>query len=119
MKLTFEKLFELFYGKSPQTIKALGLCEKYGLDKPPTYIRDHTIEFGKMMNISNDHVKVVRHRLDGPAVLKKSGDTVWFINGRYVNHLIIDWAKENDIDLDNLTDVDKALIKLTWSDYGK
>ena len=119
MKLTFDKLYEIFYGKNPQTIKSLGLCEKYGLDNPPSYIRDHTIEFGKMMNISNSHVKVVRHRLDGPAVLRKSGDTIWFINGKYANHLITEWAKENDIELDNLSEVDKALIKIVWADYGK
>ena len=43
----------------------------------------------------------------------------WFINNHNVTYEIATWAKENDIDLDNLTDVDKALIKLVWSDYEK
>jgi len=28
---------------------------------------------------------------------------------------IHDWAKDQNIDLDNLTEVDKALIKITWA----
>ena len=58
------------------------------------------------------------HRLDGPAVLWDNGDTNWFINNYDVTKEITKWAKENDIDLENLTEVDKTLIKLTWIDYG-
>ena len=59
-----------------------------------------------------------RHRLDGPAFLCCSGG-LWFINGFDVTIGIYQWAEENSIDLDNLTDVDKALIKIVWADYGK
>ena len=59
-----------------------------------------------------------RHRLDGPAFLCCSGG-LWFINGFDVTIEIYQWAEENDIELDNLTDVDKALIKIVWADYGK
>ena len=59
-----------------------------------------------------------RHRLDGPAFLCHSGG-LWFINGKNVTDKITTWAKDNDIDLDNLTDVDKAFIKIVWADYGK
>ena len=62
------------------------------------------------------------HRLDGPAYIKfkddgSPEDCQWYINDFYVTDIITDWAKDNDIDLDNLTEVDKALIKLTWADY--
>ena len=59
------------------------------------------------------------HRLDGPAKIYRDGDKEWHINGFHVTDIITDWANENDIALDNLTDVDKALIKIVWSDYGK
>ena len=64
-------------------------------------------------------VNGITHRLDGPAHITSDGDKVWYINDCHVTDQIIQWAEENDIDLDNLTDVDKALIKLVWSDYGK
>jgi len=60
-----------------------------------------------------------RHRLDGPAYIKNDNTKEWYINGHHVTDIITKWAEENDIDLENLTEVDKALIKLIWSDYGK
>ena len=57
------------------------------------------------------------HRLDGPAVILDDGSHTWFINGYNVSTQIRKWAKENNIDLNNLTDVDKALIKIVWADY--
>ena len=59
------------------------------------------------------------HRLDGPAIEYKNGTNHWYINGYNVTDIITDWANENDIDLDNLSEVDKALIKIIWADYGK
>ena len=59
-----------------------------------------------------------RHRLDGPAYLCYNGEKYWFINDYNVTDIITNWAKDNDIDLDNLTDVDKTLIKLVWADYS-
>ena len=84
----------------------------------------NSVEFGYI----SDKGKFVAHRLDGPAVLfsplfvknyNLNRDTCWFINDFEVTDEITKWAKENDIDLDNLTDVDKALIKLVWVNYGK
>ena len=57
------------------------------------------------------------HRLDGPAWIHDNGDTDWYINDYYVTSEITEWAKTHSIDLDNLTDVDKALIKIVWADY--
>ena len=59
------------------------------------------------------------HGLDGPAWIHNNGQSDWFINDYYVTKEIYSWATENNIDLDNLTDIDKALIKLIWVDYGK
>ena len=59
------------------------------------------------------------HRLDGPAIIWNNGLKEWWINGHHVTDIITKWAKENGIDIDNLTDVDKALNKLSWADYGK
>ena len=55
-----------------------------------------------------------RHRLDGPAI-----DTYWYIHDNDVTKQITKWAKERDIDLNNLTDEDKMIIQLEWGNYGK
>ena len=65
------------------------------------------------------YVHGVPHRLDGPAVIFPEGIKEWNINGLNATDIITDWANENDIDLDNLSEVDKALIKIVWADYGK
>ena len=60
------------------------------------------------------------HRLDGPTIVRGDyGPSGWYINDCNVTDLITTWSKENDIDLNNLTETDKALIKLVWADYGK
>jgi hypothetical protein len=58
-----------------------------------------------------------RHRLDGPAWISSvsSFRNEWFINGILVTPEITKWATENNIDLDNLTDVDIALIKISFT----
>ena len=60
-----------------------------------------------------------RHRLDGPAILYSNGEETWCINNHDVTDKITKWAEENNIDLDNLSEHDKLLIKLVWADYGK
>jgi hypothetical protein len=58
-----------------------------------------------------------KHRLDGPAFTW--GDySEWWINGHHVTAKMIKWAKERDIDLNNLTDLDKAVIMMEWSNYN-
>ena len=57
------------------------------------------------------------HRLDGPAIIWKDGDTEWWIDDTNITGKITPWANNVGIDLDNLTDDDKVLIKLTWDDY--
>ena len=58
------------------------------------------------------------HRLDGPAIEPCDGEIYyWYINGKNVTDKITTWAKDNGINLDNLTDVDIAIIKIVWADY--
>ena len=61
------------------------------------------------------YIKNNRHRLDGPAVIFDRCSSIWCINDHDVTDEITKWAKDNDIDLDNLSEDDKLLIKLTWS----
>jgi hypothetical protein len=59
------------------------------------------------------------HRLDGPADINFSVNrTLWYINGYPCDEEIRKWAKERDIDLNNLSDLDKAVIALEWSNYN-
>ena len=59
------------------------------------------------------------HRGDDPAIICPDGRQYWYINGHDVTDEIKKWANERDIDLDNLTDMDKMVIKLEWGNYGK
>ena len=79
------------------------------LDGPAVEYKDGTKEW---------HVNGKLHRLDGPAKIYSDGDKEWFINDSNVTDIITDWANENDIDIDNLTEDDKLLIKLVWADYS-
>jgi len=59
------------------------------------------------------------HRLDGPAVEFADGRKFWCVNDHYITDEITKWAKENEINIDNLSEDDKLMIKLVWADYGK
>lgn len=67
------------------------------------------------------------HRLDGPAVIwhphKKLEENIirrqWWINGNPVTEIIIPWAEDMGIDLENLSEDDRFLIVLKWGEYGK
>ena len=55
------------------------------------------------------------HREDGPAAIGSgivTGKQYWCINGHVVTDQIREWAKDRDIDLNNLTEMDKMIIKL-------
>lgn len=82
---------------------------------------DRYIEINKTHQeivFSNDIHASYWHRLDGPAYISSCGNE-WWINDNGVTEEITQWAKENDIDLDNLTSENINLIKIIWSDYGK
>ena len=59
------------------------------------------------------------HREDGPAVIYPDGEQYWYINFHDVTNKIKKWAKDRDIDLNNLSDIDTMIISLEWGNYGK
>lgn len=56
------------------------------------------------------------HRLDGPAIIGRTLKE-WWINDYHADRVIKPWAKEMNIDLDNLSEEDKILIAMVWGDY--
>ena len=56
------------------------------------------------------------HRLDGPTSIIYEIPQ-WFINGYLVTHPIYKWAREMDIDIENLTEEDRCLIQIKWGDF--
>ncbi len=52
------------------------------------------------------------HREDGPAIIRPDGYQEWYINGKDITDDIINWAKDRNIDLNNMTDDDKVILKL-------
>ncbi len=59
------------------------------------------------------------HREDGPAWIWKDGEQYWYINGHDITDEILKWAKDRDIDLENLSEIDKMIISMEWGNYGK
>ena len=50
------------------------------------------------------------HRTDGPAKIYKDIQEWWF-NGNEITKEFKDWANQRDIDINNLTDFEKIIIK--------
>ena len=75
-------------------------------DDGPAILDDTKIEYYK-------HGK--KHRLEGPAVYTARGGEIWYINGKEVTYQLSQWAKENNIDLYNMSEYDLNLLKLCWS----
>ena len=68
--------------------------------------------------VSTNQSAEIWNRYDGPCYFARSGVKSRWINDCDVTPLIKDWAKENEIDLDNLSKDDVNLIKLVWSDFS-
>ena len=54
------------------------------------------------------------HRLDGPAAKHDDGSSYWYIRGVLIDDQIREWAYQQNVNLDNLTEDDELLIKLVW-----
>jgi hypothetical protein len=52
-----------------------------------------------------------RHREDGPAVIYPNGYQAWWLNGKQITLKITNWANERNIDLNNMSDEDKMILK--------
>ena len=53
-----------------------------------------------------------RHRDDGPAIIWPDGTKEWYINDKEITNDITIWAKDRDIDLNNMSDDDKLILKI-------
>jgi hypothetical protein len=51
------------------------------------------------------------HRKDGPAVIYPDGTQYWYINDINITKEVTNWANERDIDLNNMSDEDKMVLK--------
>jgi hypothetical protein len=49
-----------------------------------------------------------RHREDGPAIIYSDGTQRWYKNGKDIDI----WANDRNIDLNNLSDDDKIILKI-------
>jgi hypothetical protein len=52
-----------------------------------------------------------RHREDGPAYIGPSGTKEWWLNGKRITQEVNNWAKERNIDLNNMSDEDNMILK--------
>ena len=84
----------------------------------PTLCSSYSIKWGYFVKYDSDYI-FIKHRLDGPALISHTGSCHWYINNLFVTTKITQWAEYHNIDLDDLSDVDKALIKIEWASYGR
>ena len=59
----------------------------------------------------------IRHRVDGPAIIWGNNLTEWVFDGTLVTRQIKQWAMTHNIDLNNLSDEEKNMIKLVWQEF--
>ena len=52
------------------------------------------------------------HHEDGPAVIYSDGDQFWYIHNVDITDDVNEWAEQCNIDLDNMSDSDKLLLKI-------
>jgi hypothetical protein len=51
------------------------------------------------------------HREDGPAIIYPDGTQAWCVNGKDITKDVTNWANERNIDLNNMSDMDKMILK--------
>ena len=90
---------------------------QYYQGNKPLYVNDFSSSRGYIVVTTSPDVKFW-NRFDGPCYFTMGGVESWWINDCDVTPLIKDWAKENDIDLNNLSNENINLIKLIWSDFS-
>jgi hypothetical protein len=53
-----------------------------------------------------------RHGEDGPAIIYSDGTQTWWLNGKHITKEVNNWANERNIDLNNMSDMDKMILKI-------
>jgi hypothetical protein len=51
------------------------------------------------------------HREDGPAYIGSNGYQEWWINDKDITDEVNTWANERNVDLNNMSDMDKMILK--------
>ena len=59
------------------------------------------------------------HREDGPAIIYSDGTQVWYLDDNHITNEVIHWANERNIDLNNMSDMDKLVLKLEMKMWTK
>ena len=59
-----------------------------------------------------------RHRDDGPAVIWSDGDQSWYIHNEDITNEVTQWAEQCNIDLDNMSESDKLILKIFINSIG-
>jgi hypothetical protein len=52
------------------------------------------------------------HREDGPAIIYPDGTQRWYLNDKDITKDVTNWANERNIDLNNMSDMDKMILKI-------
>jgi hypothetical protein len=52
------------------------------------------------------------HREDGPAIIYPDGTQQWHLNGKDITKEVNYWANERNIDLNDMSDMDKMVLKI-------
>ena len=52
------------------------------------------------------------HREDGPAAVHSNGYSQWWYDNKHITNEVTQWAEHCNIDLDNMTDGEKFLLKV-------
>ena len=59
------------------------------------------------------------HREDGPAAIYQYGYKGWWLNGNDITDEVNNWANERKIDLNNMSDMDKLVLKIEMKMWAK
>ena len=59
------------------------------------------------------------HREDGPAVIYADGDKYWWYNYMPITKEVLEWTNNCQIDLDNMSESDKLLLKIFINSIGE
>ena len=73
-------------------------------------------EDGPAVIFKNGHTEWYKegslHREDGPAIIRTNGDKYWYIHNEDITFEVIQWAEHCNIDLDNMSESEKLLLKI-------
>ena len=59
------------------------------------------------------------HREDGPAIIYPDGSQRWYLNDNDITDDVNHWANERNIDLNNMSDMDKLVLKIEMKIWTK